>query len=72
MTWSEPEEDNQSSHSGPVKAEAMLDNGLHVVTEQRMGSDVFALHLMTRHRSGAEPEGQEGIADFLHRLYICF
>ncbi len=53
---------------GPVKAEAMLDNGLHVVAEERPGSSVFALHLMTRHRSALEPEGKEGIADFLHRL----
>ncbi|MGD8353805.1 MAG: insulinase family protein, partial [Pseudomonadota bacterium] len=52
----------------PVKAEAMLDNGLQVVAEQRPGSEVFALHLMTRSRSAVEPENREGIADFLHRL----
>ncbi|MDT8396258.1 MAG: pitrilysin family protein [bacterium] len=54
--------------AGAVRAEAMLDNGLHVIAEQRPGSDVFALHLMTRHRGALEPKGREGIADFLHRL----
>jgi len=53
---------------GPVRAEAMLDNGLRVVAEQRPGSPVFALHVMTRHRLAVEPEGKTGIADFLHRL----
>jgi zinc protease len=56
--------------SGAVRAEAMLDNGLHVIAEQRPGSDVFALHLMTRYRSALEPEGKAGIADFLHRLLV--
>jgi zinc protease len=60
--------DSGSAVSGAVRAEAMLDNGLHVVAEQRPDSDVFALHLMTRHRSALEPKGKEGIADFLHRL----
>jgi len=60
--------DGERTASGAVRAEAMLDNGLHVVAEQRPGSDVFALHLMTRHRSALEPERKEGIADFLHRL----
>lgn len=68
FTVPNPGKDAGSASTGPVKAEARLENGLHVVTEQRPGSDVFALHLMTRHRSGVEPNGKEGIADFLHRL----
>lgn len=53
---------------GSVKAQAMLDNGLSVTAEQRPGSPVFAMHVMTRHRSTVEPREKEGIADFLHRL----
>ena len=68
FTVPKPAKDTRSVSVGPVKAEAMLDNGIHLIAEQRPGSDVFALHLMTRHRSGAESEGLEGIADFLHRL----
>jgi zinc protease len=63
----------RAAESGPegaevVSARALLDNGLTVMAEQRPGSEVFALHLMTRNRSAVEPEGLEGIADFLHRL----
>jgi predicted Zn-dependent peptidase len=46
----------------------ILDNGLTVIAEQRAGSAVFAVHLMTRRRSALEPEGKAGIADFVHRL----
>ena len=53
---------------GPVRAESMLDNGLRIIAEQRPGSPVFALHVMTRHRLAVEPEEKTGITDFLHRL----
>jgi zinc protease len=46
----------------------LLDNGLTVIAEQRAGSAVFAVHLMTRRRSVLEPEGKAGIADFVHRM----
>ena len=46
----------------------VLDNGLTLVAEQRAGSGVFALNLMTRRRSAVEPPGKAGIADFLHRM----
>jgi len=57
-----------SGLDGPGRAEAMLDNGLKVIVEHRPGLPVFAMNLLTRHRSAVEPEGKEGIADFLHRL----
>ncbi len=66
-----PESKREISGSGtdnPVRAEAMLDNGIKAVVEQRPGSPVFAMNILTRHRSAVEPEGREGIADFLHRL----
>lgn len=46
----------------------VLPNGMVVVAEQRPGSEVFALNLLTRRRSAVEPPGKAGIADFLHRL----
>ncbi len=68
LTIPESMRSEYSGPKGPVRAEAMLDNGLRVVAEQRPGSPVFALHVMTRHRLAVEPEGKTGIADFLHRL----
>lgn len=68
LTVPESMRSDYSGPKGPVRAEAMLDNGLRVVAEQRPGSPVFALHVMTRHRLAVEPEGKTGIADFLHRL----
>ena len=68
LTVPESMRPDNSASRGPVRAEAMLDNGLRVVAEQRFGSPVFALHVMTRHRLAVEPEGKAGIADFLHRL----
>jgi len=47
---------------------ALLDNGLVIVAEERPGSQVFALSLLTRRRSALEPPDKAGIADFLHRL----
>lgn len=46
----------------------ILGSGLTLVAEQRAGSGVFALNLMTRQRSAVEPPGKAGIADFLHRM----
>ncbi len=60
-------EPSAPSREGPI-TRSTLDNGLAVVAEQRPGSEVFALHLMTRRRGSREPEGQMGIVDFLHRM----
>jgi len=61
-------EELSGEEAGSHRAEATLDNGLTVVAEQRPDSEVFALHLMTRHRSSLEPEGKGGIADLLFRM----
>ncbi len=45
-----------------------LDNGITIIAEERPGSQIFSMHLMTRHRSSLEPEGKAGITDFMHRL----
>ena len=68
LTVPESRLSDYSGPTGPVRAESMLDNGLRIVAEQRPGSQAFALHVMTRHRTAVEPEGKAGIADFLHRL----
>jgi zinc protease len=47
-----------------------LDNGAEVVFRRDDDSRVFALHLMFSPRSAEEPEGKEGIADLLHRIYL--
>jgi zinc protease len=48
--------------------QALLENGLVIIAEERPGSQVFALNLLTRQRSALEPAGKAGIADFLHRM----
>ena len=47
-----------------------LPNGAEVVFTRNDDSQVFALHLMFRPRSALEPAGKEGIADFLHRMFL--
>jgi len=61
-------EELPGEQAGAHRAVATLDNGLTVIAEQRPNSELFALHLMTRHRSSLEPEGKTGIADLLFRM----
>lgn len=63
--------DQAGKGQGPEKVSSgkrVLGNGLTVLAEQRPGSQVFALHLMTRQRSVLEPEGKAGIVDFMQRM----
>ena len=50
-------------------AQATLPSGLEVVARRNDDSRVFAVHLLFRPRSAAEPAGKEGIAALLHRIY---
>ncbi len=50
--------------------EEILPNGLEARIERNDDSRVFAVHLMFRPRAASEPAGREGIADFLHRLFL--
>lgn len=59
----------ETASGRPTLATEVLANGLEVVFERNDDTRVFAAHLLFRHRSASEPEGKEGIADFLHRLY---
>ncbi|MCP4203836.1 MAG: insulinase family protein [bacterium] len=45
-----------------------LDNGMRVLASREAGTQVTGFHLLVRDRSAREPEGQDGIADLLHRL----
>jgi predicted Zn-dependent peptidase len=60
--------DLQEEGSSAPRERVVLGNGLTVIAEQRTGSAVFAVHLMTRRRSALEPAGKAGIADFVHRM----
>src|SRR5262245_39748379 len=62
-----PAPNDAPATSGKVLSET-LPSGLQVVLERNDDSDVFAVHVMFRPRSAAEPAGKEGIASFLHRL----
>ncbi len=55
-----------SEASGPTMT--TLEGGLRLVTVSNPASDVLAVHVMALGRSYLEPEGKDGITDFLHRL----
>jgi predicted Zn-dependent peptidase len=70
-TWAPPEE--TPVPPAAVKARLLsetLPSGAQVILQRNDDSRVFAIHLMLRPRSASEPEGKEGIADFLHRLLL--
>ncbi len=46
----------------------VLNNGLTLLTNSNPDSLVFAIHLLAKNRTALEPEGKEGITNFLHRL----
>lgn len=58
-----------SDRSGKRKFEkTTYKNGLTLLINSNPDSSVFAVHLLAKNRTALEPEGKEGIADFLHRL----
>jgi zinc protease len=65
----QPDEEPSGGQLSVNMSKAVLDNGLTVVAEQRPDSEVFAMHLITRHRSSLEPVGKAGIADLLFRMF---
>ena len=48
----------------------ILANGLTVLIKSNPASEVFALNILGKNRSALEPEGKEGIADFLNRMLL--
>lgn len=55
--------------AGRSRLDRSLPSGMRLLVESSDDSRVFALHLLLRPRSASEPEGKEGIASFLHRLF---
>ncbi|MEP0827364.1 MAG: insulinase family protein [bacterium] len=49
-------------------ARQIFDNGLTVIVKSNPDSRVFALNVIGKNRSATEPEGKEGITDFVNRL----
>ncbi len=45
----------------------ILHNGLTVIVKSSPGSQVFAMNVFGKHRTANEPQGKEGITDFVNR-----
>ncbi|MBN2227883.1 MAG: insulinase family protein [candidate division Zixibacteria bacterium] len=64
------------SHTSPAVAEThnatylreVLDNGLTVIVKSNPDSRVLALNVLGKNRSATEPEGRDGITDFVNRM----
>jgi len=54
----------------PTTADEVLGNGLRLHVTSSDDSRVFAVHVAFTPRSASEAAGKEGIADFLHRLFL--
>ncbi len=59
-------EDTEEKHSSYLKE--TLENGLTVIIKSNPDSRVFALNVIGKNRSATEPEGQDGITDFVNRM----
>lgn len=46
----------------------VLKNGLTIIVNSNIDSDVFAIHLLAKNRSLMEPEAKTGVVDFIHRI----
>ncbi len=67
-TWEVPKPAAEAVRSADLFE--TVSNGTEVVFRRNDDSQVFALHLMFHPRSALEPAGKEGIADFLHRMFL--
>ena len=64
-TTGEPEE-TEEKHASYLKE--TLPNGLTVIVKSNPDSRVFAMNVIGKNRSATEPEGQDGITDFVNRM----
>ena len=48
----------------------VLPNGLTLIIKYNPDSRVYAINILGKNRSACEPEGKEGIADFINRMLI--
>jgi predicted Zn-dependent peptidase len=69
-TWSPDTDPVEMASASGQGVSTTLANGLEVGFQRNDDSQVFAVHLMFRPRSASEPEGREGLADFLHRVLL--
>ena len=60
-----------STQSRTQYLQRTLANGMNVIVKSNPDSRVFALNLLGKDRSALEPEGQEGISDFVNRMLIA-
>jgi predicted Zn-dependent peptidase len=69
-TWNPETGPLETASAGGRSVSTTLSNGMEVGFERNDDSRVFAVHLMFRPRSASELEGREGLADFLHRVFL--
>lgn len=68
-TSPQPQISSLKSSEKPVSLKKeIFDNGLTVIIKENPDTQVFAFHLLVKHRKALEPEGKSGIAEFLHRM----
>lgn len=61
-------EETEPQMSRTTFAQRTLSNGLPVTVKSNPDSRVFAIAILGKNRSAIEPEGQEGISDFVNRM----
>jgi zinc protease len=64
----ELKESSGESKKYAVYLKEVFDNGLTVVVKSNPSSRVFALNVIGKNRSASEPEGKDGITDFVNHL----
>jgi predicted Zn-dependent peptidase len=67
LSFTPPAEASAPAEARPASRAGSLPNGLSYVVRQSTDSDVFAMHVAFVPRAAAEPAGQEGMTDLLHR-----
>jgi predicted Zn-dependent peptidase len=67
VSWTPPANVRPPAEAKRASRAGTLANGLRYVVRESSDSDVFAMHVAFVPRAAAEPAGQEGITDLLHR-----
>lgn len=64
----EKSEIDEAAASKSIYRKEILDNGLTLIIKSNPDSRVFALNVIGKNRSASEPQGKEGITDFVNRM----
>jgi predicted Zn-dependent peptidase len=70
----EPTETEEAAARPAVRtlyAQRTLANGIPVVVKSNPDSRVFAISILGKNRSAIEPEGRDGISDFVNRMLVA-